>query len=273
MLLCLLYNISQLCDLTQGQCVVYCDNKGALNNVFKPNLDSVIFPLLAADYDLLILAHHFILQTPFKIKQEWVIGHYISANRQLKHELNRIADELVDAYYWNPHPNYQPSPMPRFQPIQVIQISTPTTAITSKLRDTIYSAYYDTQLKTKICENHSLSLETFDRINWITHAQAFSSLTQFSKITISKHIHNLWHTASKEHQHKPLESPARSLCMHPLETPIQPQSTAKPAFKPSSINFTHTKPLRPSLMPGTKDSPICRFIQPYRLPQKRAPAK
>jgi len=167
--------------------------------------------------------------------------------------------------------------MPQFQPIQVIQMYTPTIAFTSKLKDTIYSAYYNTQLKTTICKNHSLYPETFDRIDWITHAQAFLSLTWYSKITISKHygiLHwrniniNQWNLQHAHYACTPMKHQSTYL----LIPPQQQQPTAKPALRPSFINFTHMKPHWPSLMPGTARALLSTgSCNPTGCPKKKMP--
>ena len=45
--------VQQLEHIDSGRAYLYCDNKGALDKVFSPDLPSGIFPLLEPDYDLL----------------------------------------------------------------------------------------------------------------------------------------------------------------------------------------------------------------------------
>jgi hypothetical protein len=202
----------------EGQCTIYCDNQGAITNVFTPQLDAGIYPLLAPDYDLLGIARDLMKHILFTIMPEYVKFHYTGNNRQLKHLLNEEADDLANSYRENPHPLFSPSAQPTFHPKQVATIQSNDTTITSKLSITIYSNIYSPLIKDTICKNAGLTSAQFDRIDWNAHEIAYKTLSRYKKISVSKHLHNLWHTASRAHRISADNSAACHLCHHPMET-------------------------------------------------------
>ena len=81
-------------ELSSGSITIYCDNQGALDNVFDKYPKRGIFPLLERDYDLLSIARSLLAEMPVTIRGLWVKGHYTGHNRELKHDLNEWADTL-----------------------------------------------------------------------------------------------------------------------------------------------------------------------------------
>ena len=217
-LLCILKHVLLHHPTNLGRCTIYCDNTSALNNVFTSYLDSGIYPLLEADYDLLGVARQLLQGLPIQIEHEWVKGHYTGNDRQLKHDLNDQVDEMANAYRCNPHPDFRPTQAPILHPSLKAAVYSNGTMITSRLSRVIYSNVYDGPLSATIGRTMSAAPSILDRIEWDSHERAFRALPRQHRISVSKHAHNLWHTASKDHQHDPSTSPACKLCSHQEET-------------------------------------------------------
>ena len=75
-------------DITSGSVMLYCDNKGALENVFNEQPKRGIYPLLERDYDMLGAARAIRRDIPIKVTGKWVKGHYKGNNREIQHDLN-----------------------------------------------------------------------------------------------------------------------------------------------------------------------------------------
>jgi len=138
-------------------------------------------------------------------------------NHQLKHDLNNTADALTTTYHSNPHPQFLPPPKPIFHCFQAVAVHMKNTTITSKLYTTICSNIYAPQLQQTICRSSSLNPKYFNKTDWDNHASAFKSLSRQQKITISKHVHNLWHTSAKDHLYHPDQSTACHNYNHPSD--------------------------------------------------------
>ncbi len=65
---------------------VYCDNKGALQNIFE-NTTKGITQYTQADYDIIELAKHFLQLLPVTVCHDWVKGH--TKAKEYRYELNR----------------------------------------------------------------------------------------------------------------------------------------------------------------------------------------
>jgi hypothetical protein len=83
---------------------VYCDNKGAPKNAFRP-IKAGITPYLAADHDLIEVSRFLIQLIPVVIATEWVKGHYRGKDREYKHRLNDTADRLAGDFQGRQHPH------------------------------------------------------------------------------------------------------------------------------------------------------------------------
>jgi hypothetical protein len=73
-ILAALYIIHRICEyyaISSGKVILYCDNKGAIGNIFKPAI-SGISPYLSSNYDLLRLIKHLVATIPITIIGEWV---------------------------------------------------------------------------------------------------------------------------------------------------------------------------------------------------------
>jgi hypothetical protein len=102
-----LYTVYRIChyyNLTSGGMTLYCDNKGALCNAFKP-IKPGVTPYFQTDHDLLEVAQSLMTLLPITIATQWVKGHYMGAERQFQHHLNNKADQLAGDYQKVQHPN------------------------------------------------------------------------------------------------------------------------------------------------------------------------
>jgi hypothetical protein len=89
-ILAALYIIHRICqyyDIETGRATLFCDNKRAINNSFKP-ITPGLSPYFSSNYDLLLLVKQIIAATPITIMGEWVKGHYSGNNRNIQHDLN-----------------------------------------------------------------------------------------------------------------------------------------------------------------------------------------
>ena len=200
----ILLHIQKLQDFTEGKCTIYCDNKGALNNISKAYLDDGIYPLLEANYDPLNLACLFLTRIHFTVQHEWVEGHYIENAQMLKHDQNGIANTMATGFQSGYNPLYKPSEFPLFHPFHIATVSINNSSITtktSKLGHTIYSVVHVPTLQETICKNLNWDAMTCDCINWDAHEATFMSHTRYQIIAVSKLVHNLWNSCYQCKQH------------------------------------------------------------------------
>jgi len=85
----------EYCKIATGSVVFYCDNEGALDNVFDEFPKRGIYLLFARDYDLLGAARALWQSLPIMVNKQWVKGHYKGNQREIKHDLNDLADSLA----------------------------------------------------------------------------------------------------------------------------------------------------------------------------------
>ena len=111
-MLFLLTQVTDHLDITSGSATLYCDNMGALENVFNEHPKRGIFPLLQRDYDLLGVARELWRALPITIWKEWVKGHYKGNNRETKYDLNDLADYMATQFQQSLPPGYHPRRMP-----------------------------------------------------------------------------------------------------------------------------------------------------------------
>jgi hypothetical protein len=79
-----LYIIHRIChhyQLESGSCTLYCDNKGALSNAFRP-IRPGITPYLRTDHDLVEIAQSLLTILTIAITPTWVKGHYKGKKRE-----------------------------------------------------------------------------------------------------------------------------------------------------------------------------------------------
>jgi len=76
------YRICQFYNITTGAMKLYCDNKGALTNAFKP-IRPGITPYLNTDHDMIEVTQSLIKLIPIVITTQWVKGHYSGKKMRL----------------------------------------------------------------------------------------------------------------------------------------------------------------------------------------------
>ena len=193
-LLFLLTAIVKLGDITEGTVTLFCDNKSALNNIFDAIPRRGIYPLLEADYDLLFLAKDLLQQLPINVIAQHVKGHYKGDHREVQHDLNALADEIAEQFRKNPPPEYTPSTQPYFHPRLGAEVYSTDSAVTSKLRRTVYENLYTDQLLATIWKRNKWDGIAVDAIDWEAFYGAFRSYIKFKQIGVAKFIHGLWNT-------------------------------------------------------------------------------
>jgi hypothetical protein len=134
-------------DIDYGSLTLYCDNEGALNQVFnksRPLKNPNEF--LSADIDLITCAKDLLLQLPLEahVKREWVKGHYTGKQRQLKHEINNLADTTAREYNSSRRPPSSTPPV--LCPTSEVELIHNNNIFTSRLLQLVKSAIHDAPL-------------------------------------------------------------------------------------------------------------------------------
>jgi hypothetical protein len=181
-----------------GSATIFCDNKVALENIFDEFPKRGIYPLLQADYDLLGVARALLKDLPITVHPEWVKGHYTGDDRQVKHDLNDIADVMAGAFRKNPPHGFKTRFLPENQPSHSAILLHEGSAITSKIKSIVYSSMFAKKLQDTICKNAAWSDREFCKVNWAAHEAAFKSLTRFRRIAVAKLVHGLWNSGSQK---------------------------------------------------------------------------
>jgi len=107
----ILYLLQQMVEhlgISVGSVTLYCDNQGALDNVFDEHPKRGIFPMLARDYDFLGVARKIWRGMPIRVQGVWVKGHYKGDDREIKHDLNDVADYFATQFQRNPPEGFRP---------------------------------------------------------------------------------------------------------------------------------------------------------------------
>jgi hypothetical protein len=200
-ILFLLLRICNEHDVEGGDVIVYCDNISALNQVFtKTHPSNNPLKQLATDIDLIACARDILLQLPVDvhISKEWVKGHYTGKNKELKHILNDMADQLATDYntFQRPLTGVTPSP----SPISEVELLHNGMIITSRLHHIIKEARHDGALKACVLKQTGWNNNTFQKVDFTAHKQAFNSHSRIHRISVSKLIHGLYQTKLKDHQ-------------------------------------------------------------------------
>jgi hypothetical protein len=182
-------------DVEYGSVTLYCDNEGALNQVFnKSRPFKNPYDFLSADIDLITCARDLLLQLPIEVhvKHEWVKGHYTGKKRQLKHELNHLADTTAREYNSSRRPPSSTPPVPC--PTSEVELIHNNSIITSRLLQLVKSAIHDAPLRTHITSHAGWDDTTFDRVDWTSHEKAFNSHSRLHQISLTKLSNSLYHT-------------------------------------------------------------------------------
>jgi ribonuclease HI len=177
-----------------GKVMIYCDNEAALNETFafrRPTNNP--YQWLAADIDLIATSRDLLLQLPITVKicPKWVKGHY-KGKKEISHKLNDAADKLARDFNSTIRPQAKsPPPIP---PMFEVELLHQNQVITSRLGQVISTALHEAKLGAYIRNKASWSEDTFNRVNWVAHKQAFTSYKRVPQLSICKLVHGLYHT-------------------------------------------------------------------------------
>jgi len=197
-ILFLLLQITQHLELSSGSVTLYCDNSGALDNVFDEYPKRGIYPLLERDYDLLGAARAIRRELPIKVTGVWVKGHYKGDNRGTEHDLNDMADYLATQFQLHPPDGFRPRRMPALHPQYEAVLYNEGSMVNTKFRDIIYSLVFEKALRENIQRRTGWSKSEFDGVAWGAYGSAFRGLTTFRQIATMKLSHDLWNTGAQK---------------------------------------------------------------------------
>jgi hypothetical protein len=174
----------------EGKITLYCDNKGALQNAFKPQPPGIT-PTLETDSDLIGFTRALIQLIPVPIQGEWVKGHYNGKDKAFKHELNNLADSLAKEHMAEQPPGFQTLRCPLTYPNYKVQRLMDNSAITSKLYTMMHMAAHKMNIIRHILKKTTWSHSQFDLVHWDSHGQAFKRLSRHQRINTTELIFNL----------------------------------------------------------------------------------
>jgi len=180
--------------------VIYCENETALNEVFKnPLTTNNPYAYLAADIDLITCARDLLLQLPLEVhlKKEWVKGHY-KGEKQLKHQLNDMADELAVAFNSR---RRSPATCNVYSPLSEAELLLDSKPITSQLRKIILAVSHAPDLKQHIIKSSKWEESTFQLVDWGAHKRAYNKYSRVQRIKISKLAHGLYQTKARDNKY------------------------------------------------------------------------
>jgi len=197
-LLFLLTVITKISAITSGQVTLYCDNQSALENVFTSTPKRGIYPLLAVDYDLLVLAKDMLQALPIRVSWAWVKGHYKGDDRKIQHDLNDLVDTLATQFRVAPPAGYEPTSKPMFHQLHAAALYRDGSMVTGKLSTIIYERCFQDKLIQTIKKRTKWSDEVFASVDWDAFGKVFSSYSRFYQTSIAKFVHGLWNTGEQK---------------------------------------------------------------------------
>jgi hypothetical protein len=183
-LLYMLHEISRYYNIDNKKVIIYCDNKGALNNTYhQPKLG--LTPFFNTDYDLLEVAYDLLSQTPLALESTWVKGHYIGKRQEFKHTLNDLADELATSHH-DSHASQQTSRKPISPPNYKVYILHDNSVITGKFYATISAVIHDGPLTQHVMRKTGWSASTFFLNDWGVPRKGLSKENSTSSMSLIK---------------------------------------------------------------------------------------
>jgi len=200
-ILALLYllNVIVRCnELREGTVTLFCDNKTALENVFDENPKRGIYPMLAADYDFIVIARKLVKATPITINHRHVKGHYTGDERRVEHDLNDLVDTMSKKFRRAPPRGFTQKSLSLIHELQTAALISEGAIVTSKLRKTIYHNMFASGLKETIQKHTGWSDRQFTSVDWDAHDIVFRSYSKSKRIGVCKSIHGLWHTGAQK---------------------------------------------------------------------------
>jgi hypothetical protein len=93
----IIYRICQAYNINSGKAILYCDNKGTVQNVHHKQY-SGITPYFNTNHDLVEIAQCLLCACPLVITGEWVKGNYMGKYRTFAYGLNDAAYLQATAY-------------------------------------------------------------------------------------------------------------------------------------------------------------------------------
>jgi hypothetical protein len=192
----ILYLIQCIClhqSITSGNITLYCDNSGALCNVFRRRYKGIT-QFLHTDSDLVQLAISLLVEIPIKVQAKWVKGQSTATKKTLPETLNTIADKLAGSYVKLPDRNFRPIALPLAHPNYKIRLLYKDSTITTKLYHTLHTAQHSDSLRNHIIGKANWSPQVFNMADWDAHERSYKCLTRHQKITTSKLLHQLVNT-------------------------------------------------------------------------------
>ena len=214
----LLTVIVKIFGIEAGGVTLFCDNKSALENVFDPVPRRGIYPLLAVDYDLLVLAKDLAKALPIKVRPEWVKGHYKGNDRLVQHDLNDLVDTMADRFRRNPPKGFTPTSSPLYHPRHGAVLLRQRSMITSKMKQIVYEQLFQEPLINTICKRFKWSPEAFQKVDWDIFGKTFRTYSKFSQIGIAKFVHGQWNTGAQKVKFKQDDQGLCPCCNSALET-------------------------------------------------------
>jgi ribonuclease HI len=199
--LCILHWICMTEAVNSGKVTIYCDNETALREVFaSPRHTNNPYKQLQADIDLLSYARQLVLHLSARItvKKEWVKGHFNGPNRQLKHDLNDLADNLAGDYNFLKRARAHHPPI--VPPLYEAELIHENHIVTSKLQQIVVSSLHTKPLLQYIAKSANWEQSILEKIDWAAHKRAIHQFTGTSRIGVTKHAHALYHTNKKANQ-------------------------------------------------------------------------
>jgi hypothetical protein len=193
-ILFLLQQIVAYLEITSGAVTLYCDNTGAVENVFDLYPKRGIYPMLERDYDMLGTARKIWRELPITVTGKWVKGHFTGDNRETQHDLNDLADHLAEQFQSNPPQGYHTRRMPLLHPEHEATLYYNGSIMTTKqttFRQIIYRQLFGKALQQNISKKERWTQSQFDSISWEAYGAAFRSQTIFQQISVTKLSHSL----------------------------------------------------------------------------------
>ena len=210
--------IVQVFEVETGVVTLYCDNKSALENTFDEMPKRGIYPLLATDYDLLILLREILSTLPIQVIIRHIKGHYKGDERRVEHDLNALADTMAEQFRLDPPKGYEPTSYPQFHKAHIVAAYIEGSMITSKLKSQVYSRMYQKELEQTLCKRYRWTADIFTRIDSDIFGKVFKAYSRFQQIGVAKMVHDLWNTGQQKVLFKQDKQGLCPCCKNELET-------------------------------------------------------
>jgi hypothetical protein len=117
-LIAVLFLATKICtrhQIESGKTIIYCDNNGAITNVFHCTYTG-ISQYLHTDSDLLMAARELLATLPVSVEAKWVKGHSTAQTLSIQEKLNILTNKLTGNYARYPDPKFVPKWMPMARP-------------------------------------------------------------------------------------------------------------------------------------------------------------